>query len=199
MTCWALVPLKGGDAGKQRLAEVLSPTERGALVLAMLDHVLDALQAAQGLDRIALVAPADHPVLPGMELIVDPGLGLNGALAHALGDAAAAGADRVVILPADLPRLTPRDVELLAHAPKGTLAIAPDRHFTGTNALSLPLPAAQGFPFAFGEGSFAAHDAAAYALGLDIEVIESPGLARDLDTPDDLARLGGLARILGEE
>jgi 2-phospho-L-lactate guanylyltransferase len=97
-----------------------------------------------------------------------------------------------VLIAADLPRLTPRDVEWLAGAADGGLAIAPDRHRTGTNALSLPLPAANGFTFAYGLDSFQAHDAEACRLKLEIEVIDSPGLARDVDVPEDLQDAAGI-------
>jgi 2-phospho-L-lactate guanylyltransferase len=95
-------------------------------------------------------------------------------------------ADRVIIIHGDLPLVTSQDLELLAAAPEGEIAIAPDRHGTGTNAISLPLPAAKGFSFAFGPDSFALHNAEAGRLGLKIEEIHSPGLSRDVDEPDDL-------------
>ena len=45
---WAVVPIKGFDAPKQRLAEVLSPEERGALAEHMLSDVLAALSDLEG-------------------------------------------------------------------------------------------------------------------------------------------------------
>ena len=72
------------------------------------------------------------------------------------------------------------------------VAIAPDRHRLGTNALALRR-AAQ-FTFAFGEASFARHRTAAPWSA----VIERPGLRFDVDTPADLqaARLAGFAPSL---
>ena len=93
---------------------------------------------------------------------------------------------------ADLPLLTRHDVELLAAAPAETIAMAPDRHGTGTNALSLPLPAARGFTFCFGPDSFALHHAEADRLGIRIEQVRSQGLARDVDMPEDLPDAAGL-------
>ena len=72
------------------------------------------------------------------------------------------------------------------------VAIAPDRHGRGTNALSLPLPEAEGFTFAFGPDSFALHNLEAARLGLKIEEIHSPGLACDIDEPADLPDAAGL-------
>ena len=56
---WTLLPLKRFSAAKQRLAGVLSPSERRGLVLAMASDVLDTLTAlsrAARLDGIALVS-----------------------------------------------------------------------------------------------------------------------------------------------
>jgi 2-phospho-L-lactate guanylyltransferase len=67
------------------------------------------------------------------------------------------------------------------------VVIVPDRHGTGTNALVLSPPDA--IEPAFGPGSFARHVAAAEAAGVPHRVEEVPGLALDVDTPDDLAEL----------
>ena len=52
---WALLPLKRFSSAKQRLAGVLTPTERRALVLAMASDVLATLAAVSAL-ALALVA-----------------------------------------------------------------------------------------------------------------------------------------------
>ncbi len=108
-----------------------------------------------------------------------------GGLAHGT-NAAVADRRDVVMVPANLPQTSALDADLLAAAPRGTLSIAPDRHGTGTNALSLPLPDAKSCTFAFGTGSFARLCGEAQRLGLEVEIIRSPGLARDIDEPGDL-------------
>jgi len=193
MTCWAIIPAKRPGEGKLRLAGVLDEAERAGLVRAMLEHVLSTVGAAPGIDRVAVVAPPELTLPPGVLRIRDPGGGHNPALTHALAEAAAGGASRVVIVAGDLPRLEAGDIELLAAMPIGTLAIAPDRHGSGTNALSLPLPAAKDFTFAFGAGSFARHDGESVRLRLDCEIVHRPGLARDIDEPADLRDTRGLA------
>ena len=95
------------------------------------------------------------------------------------------------------PPVTPRALDRLAAVPAGEIGIAPDRHGTGTNALSLPLPQAAGFAFAFGADSFARHHDEAERLGLTIEVIHSHGLARDIDEPPDLADAAELLKQSG--
>lgn len=186
MTCWAIIPVKAGDDAKSRLAGVLDPSERAALVDAMLAHVARACGAASNIARVCVVGPSRRGLHADIPLLSDPGGGLNAALAAALEDALRAGAGRVILIAADLPSVTPRELEMLADASAGTVAIAPDRHGTGTNALSLPLPDAKGFVFAFGADSFSRHSAEAQRHGLHVEVVHSPGLASDIDEPDDL-------------
>ena len=67
------------------------------------------------------------------------------------------------------------------------MAIVPDRHGTGTNALVLRPPEA--IRPAFGEGSCARHVAAAREAGVPFAVEELPSLALDLDTPGDVVAL----------
>jgi 2-phospho-L-lactate/phosphoenolpyruvate guanylyltransferase len=55
MDLWAVVPVKELDRAKQRLAALLSPKLRRALMLAMLDDVLAALAATSGLAGIGVV------------------------------------------------------------------------------------------------------------------------------------------------
>ena len=186
MTVWAVIPARQPGEGKTRLAGVLSPEERKELARAMLAHVVETVRAARNVDRACLIASSRFGLDETIPLLNDPGEGLNPALQSALDEAGRAGASRLVILHGDLPQLTIREVELLAAAREGGLAIAPDRHGTGTNALSLPLPAAAGFVFAFGPDSFARHHAEAEGLDLPIETIRSPGLAHDIDEPADL-------------
>lgn len=190
MTCWAIIPVKGTDLGKQRLAGVLGGPERKHLVAAMLGHVVTAVKDANGIDRVALLGSSRHGLSAEIELLPDAGTGLNPALASAFATAVEAGATRVVIVFADLPQLTPAEVEQLTAAPG--IAIAADRHGTGTNALSLPLPATSAFTFAFGPDSFSRHQAEAARIGVPIAAIHSPGLQRDVDEPADLPDAAGL-------
>lgn len=183
MTAWAVIPLRATPDSKSRLAGVLDAPARAALVDAMLARVLDAARGARNVSRVCLMGTSRTALPEDVTALADPGGGLNAAAASAL---ALAEASRLIIIHADLPLVTAQDIELLAAAPAGTIAIAPDRHGTGTNAISLPLPAAKGFSFAFGPDSFARHKAEAERIGLPLEEIHSQGLARDVDEPDDL-------------
>ncbi len=65
--------------------------------------------------------------------------------------------------------------------------IAPDRRREGTNALLLRPPGA--LAYHFGPDSFARHCQEARQRGLRLEVCERPGLALDIDLPEDLEYL----------
>jgi 2-phospho-L-lactate guanylyltransferase len=109
----------------------------------------------------------------------DSGLGLN----HELEAARTTISGPLIVLHSDLPLLIVGDVEaLVERADVGGLAIAPDRLVTGTNAIAL----AEGrrFAFAFGADSFRRHRERA---GPGWRLAARPGLAIDIDTPEDLA------------
>ncbi len=187
MTCWAVIPIKASGDAKSRLSDVLDARQREALVSAMLERVVDAARASSAFSRIVLVGPGRGDISRDLAVIPDPGLGLNPAVQSALESFTSDSPGRIVFIAADLPTVEPGDLASLARVPENAIAIAPDRHKTGTNAISLPLPGAAGFQFAFGPDSFARHKHEAERLGLNIEIVESPGLERDIDEPEDLA------------
>lgn len=187
MSCWALIPVKAPGLGKTRLASALDPDEREALVCGMLRHVLDTVSSCRAIQRVCVLGPARPNLGSKVLRFDDPGPDLNAALESTMSAITAAGPERIVVLPADLPCLADTDVERLARLPANTLGIAPDRHRTGTNALSLPLPAGIWFPFSFGENSFATHCKNGEDRSLTVETILSCGLEKDIDDPLDLA------------
>src|SRR5438270_12904144 len=77
-----LVPLKRLNGAKSRLAAVLSPDERAALVRRMLEGVASAVAAA-GFERITLVTSETIEV-DGLARFDDRGLRWNEALAAAM-------------------------------------------------------------------------------------------------------------------
>ena len=98
------------------------------------------------------------------------------------------GAERVLLLPGDCPLLNPREIDrLLGSVPERFVAIVPDRHGTGTNALLLSPPDA--IEPAFGEGSAQRHLGLAREAGIDAGIEELPSLGLDLDTPGDIVAL----------
>jgi 2-phospho-L-lactate/phosphoenolpyruvate guanylyltransferase len=187
----AVVAVKGFERGKYRLAGVLTEAERHLLIETMLNNVLDALRAASGIASINVLSN-DGVVLPeDVERIVDPGAGLNAAVAHAARVLSSEGAHSMLFLPADLPFVTVDDINaLLAAAHDHEAVVAPDARHSGTNALLLAPP--QLIQPQFGEHSFAAHvQAIRCSAARSLHIVERPALAHDIDVPADLRALTG--------
>lgn len=191
MSCWAVVALKSPAEAKGRLADVLAIGQRTRLARCMFDNVIDALRRAESIDDIAVVTPGtteDAMIPSGIVRIADPGGDLNDAFSHAARQLAARGADELLVLPADLPLLDGVEIdELVRRGRMSGLAIAPDKQGQGTNAVFVRLPTA--FRFHFGLHSFSKHRAEALACGIDAQLVELPGLAFDVDEPQDLDAL----------
>src|SRR6185312_10626608 len=104
------------------------------------------------------------------------------------------GAEAVLALHADLPDLRPADIGRMVRLlpPPSAAVLAPDHTGSGTNALLIAPPDA--LPFLFGPGSFARHIAAAERLSLAYAVAHAPGIAGDVDTPDDVRERVGSGR-----
>jgi 2-phospho-L-lactate/phosphoenolpyruvate guanylyltransferase len=183
-----LVPLKDLTRGKSRLAGALAEPERIALIRAMLAHVIDAAASQPGMARLSVLT-IDRELVPAQaEHLPDSGEELNAALARAALARRAAGADVLLILAADLPFVTPEEIGALLEASRaGGVVVAPDWKHTGTNALALPL--GHGLAMRFGPGSLAAHEAEARAAGFVFTVVRRPGLAFDVDEPQQLEAL----------
>ncbi|MET0988323.1 MAG: 7,8-didemethyl-8-hydroxy-5-deazariboflavin synthase CofG, partial [Steroidobacteraceae bacterium] len=195
MSTWALIPIKPRAQCKTRLASILTAAQREALTRELLAHVLATVRAAQGIDRIALISRERGDVAEDVLLLEDRGSDLNASLESGVDQALAAGASTVLVLPADLPHLRSDDVEqLLAGARTAGIAIAPDRHEQGTNALCFAAPAR--IRFQFGSGSFEQHCAHARASGREPVCVRTGGLGFDIDTAADWRELDGAATSL---
>ena len=183
-----LIPLKRLDAAKSRLASALTASERRRLMAAMMAHVVRTAQAA-GAGRV-VIASSD-PAAPGLaarlgvECASDGGRPWNAGLVHAR-ETLAAPAAAVLYLAGDLPLVEPGDVIALIEAGTSGTAVVGRAHDGGTNALGVSPPGA--LEPAFGAPrSAAVHAGLARERGLAVVVIDRPGLARDVDTPADLA------------
>lgn len=186
MSWTALVPLKPTGDRKSRLADDLAPDERTSLTERLLAHVLNVLEQSPAIERTVLLCQ-EPPALWQGEWIADRGRGLNPELAAAhqtLLD------QPLLVVHADLPLLGEADVAAItANADDWT--IAPDRHGLGTNAVAIP--AHMPFDFQFGADSFARHRARNPGTP---RVVERPGFALDIDTPDDIRRAASLGSPL---
>ena len=205
MRATAIIPVKRFGAAKQRLLEALDRPARAAIVKAMLADVLTATSAAKLVERVIVVtgegraerialAHARRTTTP-LEVLRDPDdAGHPQAATLGIVRARALGAECVALLPGDCPLLDPAELDGgLARMRPRRVAVVPDRHGTGTNALLMAPPDAIG-P-AFGPGSRLRHADRAARLGHEVAIEELASLALDLDTPGDLTQL---VSVLGE-
>lgn len=178
------MPVKAFGVAKLRLATALRPELRESLARSMAATVVRAagsLPVAVVCDDAAVAAWASDQ---GAQVVWAPGRGLDGAVADGVRTLAGAGAERVIVAHADLPLAI--DLAWVAAFPGVTLV--PDHRDDGTNVLCVP--ACCGFPFAYGQGSFLRHGAAAFRLGLPLRVVRHPLLGRDVDVAADLRWAG---------
>lgn len=185
--------MKRFGAAKQRLSAGIDDERRAELAEAMLEDALDAIGAARSIERTIVVTTepraAEAAEAAGAEVLPNfSDEGHSEAALAGIGRAEEHGADCVVLLPIDCPLLDPRELDrLLTGVPERYVAIVPDRHGTGTNALALAPPSA--IRPAFGEGSRDRHVATAREAGIPFSVEELPSLGLDLDTPADVVAL----------
>jgi 2-phospho-L-lactate guanylyltransferase len=176
----AVVPIKQGDMGKSRLAQLFDPAQRGDLVRRMADHVLDTLGGVAALDGIDVLSPRPFEGWRGA-WHRDLGRGLNAELEAWR---ASVGAGPVLVVHADLPLLCAGDVEALLRAAQDHgAALAHDRARLGTNALAIA--DGRDMRYCFGIDSYRRHRAQYPAMA----TVAREGLMDDLDTPDDVQAL----------
>jgi 2-phospho-L-lactate guanylyltransferase len=171
-------------AAKQRLD---APAEvREQLALAMLGDVLTAAVATGP----TLLVTGDESALAlaeelGAETVADPGGGQGAAVEAGL-ERAENGT--VIVLNADVPCVVPHDLRTLAGAADlGALGLVEAADGT-TNALALPR--ASLFEALYGAGSAARFRNHAEAHGVAAISAAIPNLSDDVDTLDDLQRVG---------
>jgi 2-phospho-L-lactate guanylyltransferase len=187
-----LVPVKHLADAKQRLSSILSPEERFALAQAMCEDVLQALARWRNHPLVAVVTSdswaRDLAERFNFEVITDDNSGETGAIEMATAVCRERGAINTLVVPADIPLLDSAELqEIVDNAPAGGAVLVPDAAGRGTNAVwRAPSDL---FPLRFGNDSFLPHLAAAKATGLPCVVLELPGIARDVDRPEDLREL----------
>jgi 2-phospho-L-lactate guanylyltransferase len=184
-----VIPVRSFDGAKSRLGAVLDAEERRDLVTRLLRQTVAAALSTPDVDMVIVVSP-DPDVLDlasaaGARPLAQRSRGLNPALQEAR--LAAAPATRLLIVPGDLPAVSPAALSAVLRAGDAagspSVVLAPDRHGRGTNALLLDPP--EVIDPAFGGDSRAAHAWLASSADVTFAEVDS-ALALDVDTPDDL-------------
>jgi 2-phospho-L-lactate guanylyltransferase len=188
-----LVPVKNLSAAKQRLAAVLDQPARTELAQAMLQDVVATLAAWARRPAYALVTsdPFAIELAKQYDFEIIPDLanpGETGAIEMATRLCVERGLDSTLVIPADIPLIQASELDqILEHAPDEGSLLVPAADGRGTNA-AFRRPANL-FPLRFGNDSFKPHLAAAQATGKPCIVLQLPGIAIDVDNPEDLQRV----------
>lgn len=182
----ALVAVKPLASAKSRLTAYPGEVRR-ELAGAFLADSLAAWQ--QAVDAVFVVGPIEQlraqtaNAAAPVELVRDPGTGLNDAFLAAARAAGHAGFDRVVASVADLPALTPETCrQVLAAADRYQRSFLPDHTDLGTTMLFGPV---DGLDPRFENGSAKRH---LLSGAVDLTSVAGPWPAarHDVDEPPDL-------------
>jgi 2-phospho-L-lactate guanylyltransferase len=180
------VPIKSLTKAKSRLGAVLTPLERGALTLAMLEDVLDAALAVSGWetwvispDEVVLEIAARRKVRP----VEEKKAPLSAAVRQVEEEATERDAAALAILLGDLPLVTAASLTGALQT-LGPVVVAPSKTDGGTNLLLRRPPRVIGARF--GRDSYRKHVEATVARGLPVASVRDAELTTDLDVTEDL-------------
>jgi 2-phospho-L-lactate/phosphoenolpyruvate guanylyltransferase len=199
---WAIVPVKELDGAKQRLAPLLSPAQRRALIEVMMGEVLEAVAGAKCLAGLLVVTLDPQATAFASRLgarIVSDGArdGHTGSVDAARRLLAREGRGGMITVPGDIPAATSTEIDAVvaAHLAAPAFTISPAHDDLGSNAVICSPP--DGVPLRFGENSYFPHLEAARRCGIEPTVIRQPGIAMDIDHPVDLAAFLRLPQSAG--
>ncbi|MDV3294062.1 MAG: 2-phospho-L-lactate guanylyltransferase [Nitrososphaerales archaeon] len=188
-----IIPFKGQDH-KSRLAPMLDEPLRRELACLLLRGVLRAVKQA-GLQRRCFVVSSDPSAgkmarRSGASFVTEEkDAGVNSAVRAGLREAHEF--ERLIVIPSDLPHLSPEDVNsALELGEAKEFVIAPSRAFNGTNLLFFTR--ARPPQLSFDQNSFWNHLASAASRGLSTGVLTRQGILFDLDSPDDVGQMVSL-------
>jgi 2-phospho-L-lactate guanylyltransferase len=186
-----VVPIRSFADAKLRLADHLTEDDRAALLR---DCASRVVAAAAPLPVVIVTSAPEVRAWAGslgVDVVDDPGAGLDAAAAVGRDHVRSQGFVRVVVAHADLPRAGSLE-PLVADGERPIVTLVPCHRDDGTNVCSLPV--ALPFRFSYGPGSFRRHAAEARRHGAGLRVVRRPDLAFDVDIPADLADLGPALR-----
>src|ERR1700739_2680315 len=183
---FALLLVKSPRNAKERLSGFLSSEQREKLARTLYKQTLAALCQAKGIDRVVVVTNdsdvSEHARSSGSLVFEE-----KEQVSHSVSADAAClraielGATTVLLVPIDVPLVTPTDFSRLAAAarpglPAG-LIVVPSADGTGTNAMVRTPPDV--IESRFGPGSCRAHLDQARLKNVPADILRPPGLTLD--------------------
>jgi 2-phospho-L-lactate guanylyltransferase len=183
-----LLPVKEFKNAKQRLSSMLDRDSCAGLARAMLSDVLHALANARTPQRVVVFTASDEVMqmarMLGFDIVIEKSVDGHSAAVNQMVLELSKTCSRILSIAADLPRMVAAEIDFALNAASEPVTLIPSRDWTGTNGV-LFLPPAR-IAMEYGEGSFRRHLSKAAAAGIASDVMDLPGIAFDIDTPDDL-------------
>jgi 2-phospho-L-lactate guanylyltransferase len=190
MALWAIIPVKPLNRGKSRLSGILSENERYQLNNKLLINTLNCIQEVPQI-KGTIVISCDPSTLclareSGATTVFENGItNINQSIRRATFAAKTFHPSMILILPADLPFINSRNINLFLNRSGNhpEIVIAPDFRKDGTNALLINPPGC--IEFEYGVSSFKKHVDQAQKKGLHVEICYIDGFQFDIDLPID--------------
>lgn len=186
---FAIIPAKKLDNAKSRLSSLLKDNERKQFCLKILEDVLRTVKSTKRVHETVVVSKDTmvSEIAKNFEVayLKERKTGLNKTVSEAVDWCVERGAMSVLVLPADIPLVTPTDLNrIFTLGEKTSMVISPSRDGKGTNALLLTPPNVS--PTFYGPRSFQRHIKEATKLKISFSRYRSPRIALDIDTIEDL-------------
>ena len=195
---WALIPVKEFTRAKSRLRAYLGAKQCALLAREMLRMVLSSLSRTSAVDHIIVLssdAAAESIAKKfGARFAKEKEIaaGLNDALNSGVNLCWGAQAEKILIVPSDIPLIRPRDVtRILDASADGCAVICPDRRKSGTNALLLHQ--SNSIDFCYGAESFWRHRQEFDKKKIKATTVDLPHISFDIDTADDFEDLASFS------
>ncbi len=189
MSTFILIPVKQPKNAKSRMSRILSARERAQLARAMFEDVACTVESMR--IPVAVVTNSDDAARRarkcGWRIMWEScQISESASVDAASAQLRREGARAVLRLPADIPSVTPADLELILAdcLPAPYAALVPSADRMGTNAVLRRPPDL--FPSRFGHNSFVLHLQEALRSRVQIRIIENNNIALDLDDERDL-------------
>jgi len=183
-----LLPVKTFANAKQRLAGAVDPETLAGLARAMCTDVMNTLARTRVPERVIVFTAADEVIELaaqfGFEVVKEKSVDGHSAAVNQMISELLPSSARILSIAIDLPRLVPSEVDFALDAAPEPVTLIPSRDWTGTNGVVFISPAH--IAMEYGEGSFRRHLSKAAAAGHRADVMSLPGIAFDIDTPEDL-------------
>jgi 2-phospho-L-lactate guanylyltransferase len=154
----------------------------------MLTDVFDAVAKATIPERVVVFTASSEVAQMagefGFEVIVETLVNGHSAAVNQMVDKLSVNASQIFSIAGDLPKLRGEEIDFVMKDATEPITILPSRDGTGTNGILFVPPAR--IQMEYGEGSFSRHMSKASAAGYRAQALNIPGIAFDIDTPEDV-------------